>query len=77
MPNVRGFFLVKWKRNTDLFFNRDVGNSHKYGWKSSVIWEQKDKTKNVVKEMREKFQNVSIDFSRGENKKCCQHQTGV
>lgn len=41
MPNAWGF-LEKWKRNTDLFFNNwDVGNSHKYGWKSSVIWEQK------------------------------------
>jgi len=45
MPNAWGF-LEKWKRNTDLFFNNwDVGNSHKYGWKSSEIWEQKDKTK--------------------------------
>ena len=63
MPNVRSG-LLKVETKYRLVFNRDVGNSHKYGWKSSVIWEQKDKTKNLVKVMREKFQNVSIDFSR-------------
>lgn len=41
--------LGKVETKYRLVFNRDVGNSHKYGWKSSVIWEQKDKTKKYTK----------------------------